>query len=104
MRRRHSFRTQKSSSTAFTWCHIAQKPCKEDRAAVDVMLRLSDWLLQAYALKEVFYDFMAAPKRNEAERRLDFWLEACKRLAFGFRNFSAFRARILLVSCAHPYI
>ena len=122
---------------------------EEDCAAVDVMLRFSDQLLQAYALKEAFYDFMAAPTRNEAERRLDFWLEACdrlnlpefkscrkmlanwrryilnafdihlsngftegcnnaiktlKRLAFGFRSFSSFRARILLASRAHIYI
>lgn len=122
---------------------------EEDRAAVDVMLRFSDQLLQAYALKEAFYDFMSAPSRGEAERRLDFWLEACdrlnlpefkpcrkmlanwrpyilnafdirlsngftegcnnaiktlKRLAFGFRNFAAFRARILLAMRAHPYI
>ena len=92
---------------------------------------------------------MEALSRDEAERRLDFWLEACgrlnlpefkpcrkmlanwrpyilnafdfrlsngftegcnnaiktlKRLAFGFRNFSAFRARILLAARAHPYI
>ena len=122
---------------------------EEDRAAVDVMLRFSDRLLQAYALKEAFYDFMAAPSRDEADRRLDFWLEACdrlnllefkpcrkmlvnwrpyilnafdirlsngftegcnnaiktlKRLAFGFRSFPAFRARILLAARAHPYI
>ena len=50
------------------------------------------------------FDFMAAPRRNEAEHVMDFWLEACKRLSFGFRNCSTFRARILLVSCAHPYI
>ena len=122
---------------------------EEDRAAVNVMLRFSDRLLQAYALKEAFYDFMEAPSRDEADRRLDFWLEACdrlnllefkpcrkmlvnwrpyilnafdirlsngftegcnnaiktlKRLAFGFRSFPAFRARILLAARAHPYI
>ena len=53
---------------------------REDRAAVDVMLRFSDRLMQAYALKEAFYDFMAAPDRTEADRRLDFWLDACDRL------------------------
>ena len=53
---------------------------REDRAAVDVMLRFSDRLMQAYALKEAFYDFMAAPDRTEAGRRLDFWLDACDRL------------------------
>lgn len=122
---------------------------EEDRTAVDVMLRFSDRLLQAYALKEAFYCFMAAPNRKEAEHRLDSWLEACdrlnlpefkacrkmlahwrpyilnafeirlsngftegcnnaiktlKRLAFGFRNFDAFRARILLAAMPHPYI
>lgn len=52
----------------------------EDRAAVDVMLRFSNRLTQAYALKEAFYRFMAASDRGEAERRLDFWLDACERL------------------------
>ena len=33
---------------------------EEERAAVDVMLRFSGRLLQAYALKEAFYGFMAA--------------------------------------------
>ena len=92
---------------------------------------------------------MAAPSRDEADRLMDFWLDACdrlnlpefrscrkmlanwhtyilnafdirlsngftegcnnaiktlKRLAFGFRSFPAFRARILLASRAHPYI
>ena len=56
------------------------KLTREDRAAVDVMLRFSDRLMQAYALKEAFYDFMAAPDKTEADRRLDFWLEACDRL------------------------
>ena len=53
---------------------------EEDRAAVDVMLRFSDRLLQAYSLKEAFYHFMAAPDRAEADRRLEFWLDACDRL------------------------
>ena len=92
---------------------------------------------------------MAAPSRDEADRLMDFWLDACdrlnlpefrscrkmlanwhtyilnafdirlsngftegcnnaiktlKRLAFGFRSFSTFRARILLASRTHPYI
>ena len=113
------------------------------------MLRFSNRLLQAYALKEAFYGFMAAPNRKEAEHRLDSWLEACdrlnlpefkacrkmlahwrpyilnafdirqsngftegcnnaiktlKRLAFGFKNFDAFRARIFLAAMPHPYI
>ena len=121
----------------------------EDRAAVDVMLRFSDRLLQAYALKEAFYHFMDAPDRPTALRRLDFWLDACdrlelpefkscrktlvnwkpyilnafdfrlsngftegcnnaiktlKRVAFGFRNFRSFRARILLSLGPYPNI
>ena len=39
----------------------------EDRAAVDVMLRFSDRLVQAYALKEAFYD------TNYAESDLSAW-------------------------------
>ena len=31
-------------------------------------------------------------------------IKTLKRLAFGFRNFSAFRARILLAVSPHPYI
>ena len=122
---------------------------KEDRAAVDVMLRFSEKLLQAYALKEAFYDFMAASSRAEADRKLDFWLDSCdllnlpefndcrkmlrnwrpyilnafdihlsngftegcnnaiktlKRVAFGFRNFASFRARILLAANPCPNI
>ena len=121
----------------------------EDRAAVDVMLRFSDRLMQAYALKEAFYDFMDAPDRATASKRLEYWLDACdrlripefaacrrmlvnwkpyilnafdfhlsngftegcnnaikvlKRLAFGFRNFRRFRARILLTLNSHPNI
>ena len=120
-----------------------------DCAAVDVMLRFSDRLLQAYALKEAFYHFMDAPDRPTALRRLDFWLDACdrlelpefkscrktllnwkpyilnafdfrlsngftegcnnaiktlKRVAFGFRNFRSFRARILLSLGPYPNI
>ena len=121
----------------------------EDRAAVDVMLRFSDRLVQAYALKEAFYHFMDAPDRLAASQRLDFWLDACdrldlpefgscrktlvnwrpyilnafdfrlsngftegcnnaiktlKRVAFGFRNFRSFRARILLSLGPYPNI
>ena len=122
---------------------------EEDRAAVDVMLRFSDKLTQAYALKEAFYDFMDAPDRPTAERRLESWIDACdrlrlpefkscrgmlvnwkpyilnafdirlsngftegcnnaikvlKRVAFGFRNFVPFRARILLSLNFYPNI
>ena len=121
----------------------------EDRAAVDVMLRFSDRLLQAYALKEAFFDFMDAPDRKTASTRLECWLDACdrlklsefnacrrmlqnwkpyilnafdirlsngftegcnnaikalKRVAFGFRSFRNFRARIILSLLPHPYI
>ena len=31
-------------------------------------------------------------------------IKTLKRLAFGFRNFTAFRARILLAARAHPHI
>ena len=122
---------------------------EEDRTAVDVMLRFSEKLLQAYALKEAFYDFMAASSRAEADRKLDFCLDSCdllnlpecnacrrmlvnwrpyilnafdvrlsngfteacnnaiktlKRVAFGFRNFASFRARILLAANPYPNI
>jgi len=125
------------------------KLSEEDRAAVDVMLRFSDRLIQAYALKEAFYDFMDAPDRATASKRLEYWLDACdrlkipefkacrkmlvnwkpyilnafdfhlsngftegcnnaikalKRVAFGFRNFFTFRARILLSLSPHPNI
>ena len=114
---------------------------------MDVMLRFSDRLVQAYALKEAFYHFMDAPDRLAASQRLDFWLDACdrldlpefescrktlvnwrpyilnafdfrlsngftegcnnaikalKRVAFGFRCFRSFRARILLSLGAYP--
>ena len=71
----------------------------EDRAAADVMLRFSDRLLQAYALKEAFYDFMDAPDRVAASRLLDRWLDACDRL-----NLPEFKAcRKMLVNWK-PYI
>ena len=72
---------------------------EEDRATVDVMLRFSDRLLQAYALKEAFYDFMAAPSRREAERLMDFWLEACDRL-----NLAEFRTCRKMLANWRTYI
>ena len=65
----------------------------EDRAAVDVMLRFSDRLLQAYALKEAFFDFMDAPDRKTASTRLECWLDACDRL-----KLSEFNACLLYTS------
>ena len=57
-----------------------EKLTDEEKKAVDVMLRFSDKLLQAYFLKEDFYYFMAASDRAEAERRLNLWFDACDRL------------------------
>ena len=124
-----------------------EKLSEEDRLALDVMLRFSDRLAQAYALKEQFYSFMNAPNRKTAVQRLDMFLDACnrlklpefddcrrmlrnwrpyilnafdiplsngftegcnnaikalKRVAFGFRSFHSFRARILLSLLPHP--
>lgn len=52
----------------------------EDKLALDVILRFSDKLAQAYALKDAFYRFMASADRQEAGHRLDFWLDSCDRL------------------------
>jgi len=122
----------------------------EDRAAVDVMLNFSEKLYQAYALKELFFEFMDAKSSSAAAELLSKWLDACdrlhlsefkactrmlknwkpyilnafdcpysngftegcnngiktlKRVAFGFRNFHNFRARILLsANPAYPNI
>ena len=57
-----------------------EKLTGKEKKAVDVMLRFSDKLLQAYFLKEDFYYFMAASDRAEAERRLNLWFDACDRL------------------------
>lgn len=57
-----------------------EKLSEEDKLALDVILRFSDRLAQSYALKEAFYHFMASSDRNEADRRLDFWLDSCDRL------------------------
>ena len=123
---------------------------EEDRAAVDVMLHFSERLYQAYALKELFFQFMDAKSSSTAAELLSKWfdaydrlqlpefspcrrmlknwkpyilnafdcpysnaftegcnnaIKALKRVAFGFRNFSNFRARILQVeNPAHPNI
>ena len=63
----------------------------EDCAAVDVMLRFSDRLLQAYALKEAFYHFMDAPTARPLCGVLDFWLDACDRLELPNSNPAARR-------------
>lgn len=123
---------------------------EEDRAAVDVMLHFSERLYQAYALKELFFQFMDAKSSSTAAELLSKWfdaydrlqlpefspcrrmlknwkpyilnafdcpysnaftegcnnaIKALKRVAFGFRNFSNFRARILQVANpAYPNI
>ena len=111
---------------------------------MDVMLHFSERLYQAYALKELFFQFMDAKSSSAAEELLSKWFDACdrlqlhefsacrrmlknwkpyilnafdcpysnaftnaikalKRAAFGFRNFSNFRARILqAANPAHP--
>ena len=123
---------------------------EEDRAAVDVMLHFSERLYQAYALKELFFQFMDAKSSSTAAELLSKWfdaydrlqlpefspcrrmlknwkpyilnafdcpysnaftegcnnaIKALKRVAFGFRNFSNFRARFLQVANpAYPNI
>ena len=123
---------------------------EEDRAAVDVMLHFSERLYQAYALKELFFQFMDAKSSSTAAELLSKWfdaynrlqlpefspcrrmlknwkpyilnafdcpysnaftegcnnaIKALKRVAFGFRNFSNFRARILqAANPAYPNI
>ena len=123
---------------------------EEDRAAVDVMLHFSERLYQAYALKELFFQFMDAKSSSTAAELLSKWfdaydrlqlpefspcrrmlknwkpyilnafdcpysnaftegcnnaIKALKRVAFGFRHFSNFRARILQVANpAYPTI
>ena len=114
------------------------------------MLNFSEKLYQAYALKELFFEFMDAKSSSAAAELLSKWFDACdrlhlpefkacrrmlknwkpyilnafdcsysngftegcnngiktlKRIAFGFRNFHNFRARILLsANPAHPNI
>ena len=123
---------------------------EDDRATVDVMLHFSERLYQAYALKELFFQFMDAKSSSTAAELLSKWfdaydrlqlpefspcrrmlknwkpyilnafdchysnaftegcnnaIKALKRVAFGFRNFSNFRARILQVANpAYPNI
>ena len=123
---------------------------EEDRAAVDVMLHFSERLYQAYALKELFFQFMDAKSSSTAAELLSKWfdaydrlqlpefspcrrmlknwkpyilnafdcpysnaftegcnnaIKALKRVAFGFRNFSNFCARIFqAANPAYPNI
>ena len=52
----------------------------EDRSAVDVMLNFSEKLYQAYALKELFFQFMDAKSSSAAAELLSKWFVACDRL------------------------
>ena len=52
----------------------------EDKVAVDVMLNFSEKLYQAYALKELFFDFMDAKSSSVAAELLSKWFDACDRL------------------------
>ncbi|MBQ9264921.1 MAG: transposase [Clostridia bacterium] len=112
-----------------------------------MMLNFSEKLYQAYALKELFFEFVDTKSSFAAAELLSKWLDACdrllipefkhcsrmlrnwkpyilnafeclysdgfiegcnngfqtlKRVAFGFRNFHNFRARVLLAA-NHPY-
>lgn len=49
----------------------------EDESAVDVMLNFSEKLYRAYALKELFFNFMDAKNRSEAAELLSIWFNAC---------------------------
>ena len=53
---------------------------EEDRAAVDVMLHFSERLYQAYALKELFFQFMDAKSSSTAAELLSKWFDAYDRL------------------------
>ena len=53
---------------------------EDERLEVDRMLRFSEPLIQAYALKEAFYAFMAAKSSSEASELLKMWFDAYDRL------------------------
>lgn len=53
---------------------------ENERADVDRMLRFSESLLQAYALKEAFYGFMSAKSSTAAAALLKDWFDAYDRL------------------------
>ena len=83
------------------WLLLAhrEKLSEEDRLALDVMLRFSDRLAQAYALKEAFFSFMDAPDRKRAEHRLETFLDACDRL-----KLPEFKACRRMLKNWRPYI
>lgn len=53
---------------------------EEERCELDRLLRFSESLLQAYALKEAFYSFMNAKSSAEASALLKDWFDAYDRL------------------------
>ncbi len=53
---------------------------EQDQLQLTRMLDFSEKLWQAYALKEMFYFFMAAPNRSCASERLKTWFDAYHRL------------------------
>ena len=52
----------------------------EDKVAVDVMLNFSEKLYQAYALKELFFEFIDPKSSSAAAELLSKWFDACDRL------------------------
>lgn len=71
----------------------------EDKIEVDRMLGFSEDLYKAYALKESFYDFMAAKNSNDAEKRLKLWFEAYHRL-----HLAEFKSCYRMLRNWKPYI
>jgi transposase len=71
----------------------------EDKAAVDVMLNFSEKLYQAYALKELFFEFMDAKSSSAAAELLSKWFDACDRL-----HLPEFKACRRMLKNWKPYI
>jgi transposase len=71
----------------------------EDRAAVDVILYHSEDLIRAYALKELFFQFMDSHSRHQAALVLDEWMDAADRLML-----PEFKACRNMLSSWKPYI
>lgn len=81
------------------------KLSKENKDALEIMLKQSSDLATAYYLKEQFYDFMQLKDRATAYTKLRKFIisttvselkEFRKRNAYGYRNFDNFRNRTLL--------
>lgn len=76
-----------------------EKLKEEERADVDRMLRFSESLLQAYALKEAFYHFMKSKSSTDAAALLKDWFDACDRL-----KLPEFKACYRMLRNWKPYI